>query len=127
MDILESKTQSESNHFTEFDVLSALEMFNDDYITFPIKTISELTGIRIDKNKRNYQSQKDHLEEARMIRDMRMKRQGKKWDDGNGRPKGSGTKEQLVKDYIAEHPMDNPTKIARALKISRPTVYKYMN
>ena len=43
-----------------------------------------------------------------------------------GRPKGSGTKEELVKEYIEKNPEDNPTEIARALNISRPTVYKYL-
>ena len=54
-----------------------------------------------------------------------MKRQGKKWDDNanrNGRPK----KEQLVKDYLQEHPDENPTQVARVLGMSRTTVYKYM-
>jgi len=43
-----------------------------------------------------------------------------------GRPKGSGTKEDLVKEYIRKNPNDNPTEIARNLGISRPTVYKYL-
>ena len=43
-----------------------------------------------------------------------------------GRPKGSGTKEDLVKEYIKDNPNANPTEIARNLGISRPTVYKYL-
>ena len=50
----------------------------------------------------------------------------KDWRKGNGRPKGSGTKEHIVKDYIKENPNDNPTEIARNLGISRTTVYKYI-
>lgn len=121
MDILESKTQNDNNHFTEYDVLSALEMFNDDYITFPIDTISELTGLRIDKNKRNYQKQEWHLEDIRAKKE-RMKLRGQSFKKPEGRP----SKKPLVMDYIKEHPNDNPTQVARALGISRPTVYKYM-
>ena len=43
-----------------------------------------------------------------------------------GRPVGSGTKEELVKEYIEKNPEDNPTEISKALNISRTTVYKYI-
>ena len=43
-----------------------------------------------------------------------------------GRPRGSGTKEDLVKEYLAKNPDDSPTEIARNLGISRTTVYKYI-
>ena len=76
-------------------------------------------------NKRNYQKQADHLEEARAIRDIRMKRAGKNWREGNGRPAGSGTAEQKVREYRAEHPEANVTDVARALQLSRTTVYKW--
>ena len=49
------------------------------------------------------------------------------WRNKNGRPVGSGTKERLVLEYIAEHPEDSAMEIARALGISRTTVYKYIN
>lgn len=114
-----------SNPLTEEDMNSALEAYDRAYFNFTIEDIEKLTDIRIERNKRNYQKQKYHLEEARAIRDIRMKRQGKKWTDGNGRPVGSGTKEKLVKDYIEKNPEDSPTEIARALGISRTTVYKY--
>lgn len=39
---------------------------------------------------------------------------------------GRPDKKQLVKDYIRDHPIDNPTQIAKALNISRSTVYKYL-
>lgn len=120
MDILEGKTENEDNHFTEEDVLAALEMFNDDYITFPIRTISELTGVRIDKNKRNYRKQEQHLYLARRKKED-MKFLGEEINEG--RP----SKEQLVKDYIKEHPEENPTQIARALGMSRTTIYKYLD
>jgi len=44
-----------------------------------------------------------------------------------GRPKGSGTKENLVKEYLEENPDHTPTEIAKNLGISRTTVYKYIN
>lgn len=115
-----------SNKLTEEDLKSALEAYDRAYFNFTIDDIVKLTDIQIVKNKRNYQSQKHHLEEARMIRDLRMKRQGKKWTDNNGRPKGSGTKEKLILNYIENNPLATPTEISRDLKISRTTVYKYL-
>ena len=111
-----------SNPLTEKDLYSALEVYDRGYYNFTINDIEKLTDIRIERNKRNYQNQRDHLEEARMIRDLRMKREGKKWTDNNGRP----SKESLVKEYIEKNPDDNPTKIAKNLGISRTTVYKYL-
>jgi hypothetical protein len=58
---MEELTISEDNHFTREDVLAALEMFNDNYITFPIDSISTLTAIAIEKNKRNGRKQADHI------------------------------------------------------------------
>ena len=115
-----------SNPLEEEDIKSALETYDRQYYNFTIDDIEKLTDIRIERNKRNYQKQKYHLEEARMIRDLRMKRQGRKWTDNNGRPKGSGTKEALVKGYLVENPDSTPTEIARNLGISRTTVYKYL-
>lgn len=112
--------------FTEADVEAALQVFHDEgYFNYPLRKITKRSGIHVEPNKRNYQKQADHLEEARAIRDIRMKRQGRKWDDNNGRPKGSGTAEQKVAAYRAEHPEASVTEVARALNVSRPTVYKW--
>ena len=44
---MEKLTTKEDNHFTRLDVLSALEAYNDKYITFPIDTIATLTNINV--------------------------------------------------------------------------------
>ena len=43
----------------------------------------------------------------------------------DGRPKGSGTAAQRVAAYRAEHPDSTVTAVARALNLSRTTVYKW--
>lgn len=111
--------------FTASDVEAALECYDTRYKTFPIKDLEKITGIQIPRNKRNGQKQAHHLEEARAIRDIRMKRQGRKWDENNGRPKGSGTAQKKVQDYRTEHPDATVSEVARALNISRTTVYKW--
>ena len=113
---------NKADPFTQHDVRSALECYDIQFKHFPIDDIAKLSAISITKNKRNGQKQADHLEEARAIRDIRQRRNGTKWDDKNGRK----PKEKLVRDYAAIHPEQSITEIARALNISRPTVYKYL-
>lgn len=122
---LNSLTVTPKNEFTEQDVYDAFTYFDDGYATYSLDAIEARTKIKIERNKRNGQRQADHLEEARAVRDIRMKRQGRKWDENNGRPKGSGTAEARVAAYRAEHPEASVTEVARALGISRPTVYKW--
>ena len=122
----ELKDIEHSNPLTKEDLHTALEVYHREYYNFTIDDIEKLTDIRIERNKRNYQSQKNHLEVARAIRDVKMKQQNKVWWNEKGRPKGSGIKENLVKEYLEENPDDNPTEIARNLGVSRTTVYKYL-
>ena len=114
-----------SNPLEEEDIISALETYDRQYYNFKIDDIEKLTDIRIDRNKRNYRKQKVHLMGARSIQEINDKVNNTNWREGNGRPKGSGTKEELVKEYIKNNPNYSPTEIARNLGISRTTVYKY--
>ena len=107
--------------FTVSDAESALECYDHRYCTFPIKDIEVISAIAIKRNRRNGQKQAEHLEEARAIRDLRMRRQGRKWTDGNGRP----DKSEIIIEYIADHPDASVSEIAKALGVSRTTVYKY--
>ena len=107
------------NELTEKDIFSALEAYDKEYYNFKIDDIENLTDIRIKRNKRNGRRQKDHIRRMTLLRDD-------DYPDGSWRNKdGRPSKEQLVKNYIKKHPTETPTQIARALKISRPTVYKY--
>ena len=113
-----------SNPLTEEDIKSALETYDRQYYNFTIHDIEKLTDIRIDRNKRNYRKRKQHILVMNAIRDV-IYPEGE-WRNKEGRPKGSGTKEDLVREYVKNNPNDNPTEIARNLGISRPTVYKYL-
>lgn len=119
--VFDIKTDSEDNHFTREDILSALEMYNDDYFTFPIDSIVNLTNISIEKNKRNYRKQADHLKLMRFIRDEI--NGNKDWQNKNGRP----TKEQEVKEWRAMNPDGKKAECNRQTGISRPTIDKYWN
>ena len=122
---LNTLTETPDNDFTVQDVYDAYTYYSDAYATYSIRAIEAKTKIPIERNKRNGQKQADHLEEARAIRDIRMRRQGCDWRDGNGRPKGSGTAAKKVAAYRTEHPDQSVSEVARALKISRTTAYKW--
>jgi len=127
VDMLEELTVEAQNHFTREDVLAALEMFNDNYITFPIDSISTLTAIHIEKNKRNYLPQDVHLESARNRKAILKKRNLMKKQDG--RPKGSKNKKHYNADVVRQWKIDNLYGSAKeciaATGISRTTVYRY--
>lgn len=116
--------------FTWEEAEKALEAYNEDYVTFPRDTIERISAITIHKNKRNYQKQLFHLEEARAIRDIRQKRKKTNWYDNGGRPKGSlnknHPKKDLIINYKKEHPELSNRQIAQDLKISRNTVNKWL-
>lgn len=107
--------------FTEADMKSALECYDERYFTFPRDDISKLSGIRIQANKRNGQRQSDHLEEARAIRDIRCRRRGEAWDAHNGRH----NKRDQVEQWQREHPGGRKCDCIRDLRIDRKTVSKY--
>lgn len=109
--------------FTEDDVLHALEAFTDSYITYPIDTIVNRTGIPIEKNKRNGRKQKLHLERARAVQEIDYP--DGEWRNKEGRPKGSGTAERTVGEWQKTHPDGKKADCIRETGLSKPTVYKW--
>lgn len=109
--------------FIQSDVDSALECYDRRYCTFPIRDIEKISAISISRNKRNGRRQEIHLARARAV--QMVDDPDGKWRNMKGRPEGSGTKEELIRTYIALHPDESVTEIAKALSVSRPTVYKY--
>lgn len=114
-----------TNPFTQEDMKAALKAYDDKYQTFTRDAISHLAAIPIIPNRRNGRKQKEHLARARAVQTVDDPLGA--WRNKNGRPIGSGTKEKTVRDYIALHPDQSVTEIAKALNVSRPTVYKYRN
>lgn len=122
IDGFDEMTDDKHNHFTKKDVNAALQMFNESYTTFPRAEIEKISGIPIPPNKRNYRPQEEHLKLARYIRD---ELNGKKdtWQNKDGRP----TMEQIVRDYLIEHPDARKCDIIKETGLSKPTVYKWYN
>lgn len=115
---LEQLTEQDNNHFTAADVLAALEMYNDNYFTFPIESIEKLTALKIKRNKRNGRKQKTHLAIARATLQILNEENGKALQ---GRP----TKESIVTEWRQQHPNGTKAQCIRETGISKPTVYKH--
>lgn len=107
--------------FTEDDVIKALEAYNDSYITYPIKTIENRTGIHIERNKRNGRKQTVHLMGARAIQEINDKVNGTNWREGNGRK----PKNEIVAEWRKNNPNGKKADCKRDTGLSKPTVYKW--
>jgi len=122
MKIFDDMSYEDSNRFTIEDVVKALEMYNENFVTFLRADIAKYSGIPIPPNKRNWRKQDDYLQWCRIIQKANDELDGTDWRSGNGRP----SKEQTIRDYMIAHPeVRKKTEIAEALKINRHTVGKY--
>lgn len=116
----------EINRFTKDDVVCALEMFNEDYVTFPRDDIAKISGLTMPVNKRNWRKQADHLEIARAIRDISVRQNGKTdWREGNGRPIGSGTAKEQVCEWRQQHPKGRKADCHRDTGLDPKTIRKW--
>ena len=119
---LDMKTSREGNQFTRSDVASAVEIYNDDYYRFPIGRIEKITGIHIEKNKRNYQKQEWNLEDMRSKK-ANMKRRGQQFKNPDGRP----SKKDIVIEWRRQNPDGSKIECILSTGVSKTTVYKYWN
>ena len=119
MEILDALPAEEDNPFTERDVIDALQAYDDRYITYPINSISYLTDIHIEKNKRNYRKQDIHLKRARLVQSLDYP-EGE-WRNKDGRP----SKEQVVKEYRKNNPMARKCDCIKETGLDKKTVYKW--
>lgn len=124
---MESLTVREDNHFTDEDALSAISSYGDGIIhKLHRDRIERRTQIEIPANKRNGRKQMTHIAIVNNMRKFARDELGEDSYANNGRPKGSGTKCDAIRDYAADHPEANHSEIARALGVSRPTVIKWL-
>lgn len=125
----EELTTTDDNHFTEYDILCALRTYHmatEQAFRRKTEFISKKTGIKLVPNKRNHRKQSLHLKLARASRDILCAERGKDdWRDGAGRPKGSGTAEQKVKDWRLAHPDGRKADCHRDTGLDPKTIRKW--
>ena len=106
--------------FTENDCISALECYDTRYCTFPIDDIIKISGIAIEKNKRNGRKQAIHLRIARASKEILK-------EVGEMKQEGRPSKEQIVREWRASHPNGRKIECIKDTGLSKPTVYKWWN
>lgn len=123
----DNMSTSEDNPFKESDVMSALQIYQDkEYITFPINSIEKLSGLKIEKNKRNGRKREVHIKMVNLTRKMR-KDLGEDEYKNNGRPKGSGEKKEIVIKWRSENPGEKKSQCIKDTGLDKKTVYKWWN
>lgn len=121
MEHFESITDTDDNHFTEKDVMDALQSFEDKgYVTYPINSISNRSGIHIEKNKRNGLKQNQHLYLAR-----RRKEDMKAIELPMKAPEGRPDKSEIVREWRIGNPNGKKADCIRETGLTKPTVYKW--
>lgn len=120
LDMFEARTDNDNNHFTKKDMMDALQAYDDaGLVTYPLASIEKLSGIDIERNKRNGRKRADHLKYMRGVRGVRASL-GENVS-GGGRP----SKRDIVISYLKEHPEARKCDVIRETGLSKPTVYKY--
>ena len=109
---------SPENEFTKTDCKSALEAFDERYVTFPLDDISKLTDITIQKNRRNGRKQRVHLRLARSALDILSEEAGHPLQ---GRP----DKQKVVKEWQRKNEGRRKADCIRETGLAKGTVYKY--
>ena len=107
------------NRFTKDDIVCALEMFNEDYVTFPRDDIAKISGLSMPVNKRNWRNQEQHLQFARGIREIK----SKLGEDvtGGGRPSECSR----VLTWRQQHPEGRKADCHRDTGIDPKTIRKW--
>ena len=104
------------NRFTEDDVVCALEMFNEDYVTFPRDDIARLSGLSMPVNKRNGRKQAEHLKRARAV--QLVDYPSYEWA---GRP----TAQARVQEWRRQHPDGRKAECYRETGLDPKTIRKW--
>lgn len=119
MEEFEKLTDREDNHFTEKDVLDALQSFEDKgLITYPVNSIANRSGLVITKNKRNYRKQAVHVMYMNNQRDFKVKH-------GECTKGGRPSQEQTIREWQELHPGGKPKDCIFETRLSKNTVYKW--
>lgn len=115
-------SEEDINRFTKDDVVCALEMFNEDYVTFPRDDIAKLSGLSMPVNKRNWRKQREHIQVMNTMKALK-KQLGEAVNEG--RPRGSGTSQGQVYEWRQQHPEGRKADCHRETGLDPKTIRKW--
>lgn len=118
---------------TEADIQHALETYDKGNYKCTIAEIEKLSGIHIERSKRNGRNIKEHLHGEVWIengrrkvnickanRELRLQKMRE-----NGEIPGRPSVEHVVREYMKTHPTARKVDVIRGTGLSKQTVYKY--
>lgn len=114
----------EGGPLLERDMKSALKVYKKDFYNIRIEDIERMTGLRLPRNKRNGRKRADHIKLMNFVRDE-LNGHKDTWRNKDGRPKGSGTKQQIVAAWREKNPEGRKIDCERETGLSRHTVLKW--
>ena len=117
---MESLTTDENNHFTEDDILAALEAFDERWTTYPRNSVQYKSGIAIKENKRNGRKQETHLKIARNTLEILNDERGEVLQ-------GRKNKAEAVIEWRRLNPDGKKADCIRETGITRKTIDKWWN
>ena len=115
-DRMEELTTEENNHFSNDDILAALEAFNERWTKYPRAAIEYKTAITIPANKRNGRTQAEHIKLMNYIREEL---------NGNKDWHGRKSKYDIVYDYVSENPNGTQYECVKVTGLDKKTVRKH--
>lgn len=121
--ILDEMSNTETNRFTKRDIKDALHFYDEIYVNFSRKEAERVSGIQIPANKRNGRKQAEHLMRARAVQNIDYP--AGEWRNKDGRPKRSGTKQDIVRKWRKKNPDGNKYQCTKETGLSKNTVKKY--
>lgn len=111
------------DELNERDIQSALETYDKSYYCWTLEDVETTCGVIIPRNRRNRRKQAVHL--ARIRAAEKIDYPNFEWINKKGRPINSGTCENQVKEWKAQHPAGKKSECIRDTGLSKPTVYKW--
>jgi hypothetical protein len=112
-------SDDEHNRFTKRDVLDAMNMYQESYVTYSRAEVERVSGISVPPNKRNGRKQEQHIKIMNAIRDI--EHPDGEWRNKDGRPE----KSKIVEEWRKAHPDGRKADCIRETGLSKPTVYKW--
>lgn len=107
----------EADPLTIADARAALKAYSKDYYHYTIQEIERLANFRIERNRRNYRKQTQHLKLARAVRDALHDN----WRTGSGRK----SKQEVISKWRSENPRATKAECARATQLDPKTIRKW--
>lgn len=106
--------------FTVDDIESALNFYQESFVTFPREEVEKISGLAVPPNKRNGRTQEQHLAVMRAIQQV----VNPNWRD-NSPHSGRKKKGELVHEWQQLHPEGKKIDCSRDTGLHINTVYKW--